>query len=219
MTISADTENTRVVRPWIAALLTIFLGWGVGFYYARRKSAWWWAIAQVLAGVIIVLGLLAIAVFVWPAAYTSIGELGITLLGWVLTLLVAGFAWAAAARAKSVTSGGAGRFFGYLLIVFIPLIASLTLSFAVRWTTVHPFRMPSGSMQPTIQVGEYFLVNKRSYGYSRYSAAPFEALLPPGRLYGTRAGARRSWLCFGQLPNPTAISSSDLSVCLAIASR
>ena len=47
-----DTEaQTRRVRPWIAALLTLFLGWGTGFYYARQiKAAKFWAVASVVIG-------------------------------------------------------------------------------------------------------------------------------------------------------------------------
>ena len=39
-------------------------------------------------------------------------------------------------------------------------------------------------MQPTLSVGDYFMVTKWSYGYSRFSFAPLEGLLPHGRAFG-----------------------------------
>jgi signal peptidase I len=42
--------------------------------------------------------------------------------------------------------------FGYVLIWIVPILVALTLRFGV----VQPFRNPSGSMQPAINVGEYF---------------------------------------------------------------
>src|SRR5690606_7597062 len=53
-----------------------------------------------------------------------------------------------------------------------------------RFTIAQPFRIPSGSMQPTLEIGDYIVVTKWSYGYSRYSFAPLEGLLPHGRLFG-----------------------------------
>lgn len=64
------------------------------------------------------------------------------------------------------------------------ILYALALAMVLRFTIAQPFRIPSGSMQPTLEVGDYIVVTKWSYGYGRYSFAPLEGLLPHGRLFG-----------------------------------
>jgi signal peptidase I len=45
--------------------------------------------------------------------------------------------------------------------VFFPVIL---LVFVIRSFIVEPFKIPSGSMNPTLLAGDYILVNKFSYG-------------------------------------------------------
>ena len=61
-------------------------------------------------------------------------------------------------------------------IIFAVLIAVVVRTFAFE-----PFSIPSGSMIPTLLVGDYLFVSKSSYGYSRYSM-PFGLPLIPGRV-------------------------------------
>lgn len=66
------------------------------------------------------------------------------------------------------------------------ILYALALAMVLRFTIAQPFRIPSGSMQPTLEVGDYIVVTKWSYGYGRYSFAPLEGLLPQGRLFGSQ---------------------------------
>jgi signal peptidase I len=62
-------------------------------------------------------------------------------------------------------------------VVYAVLIALL-----VRTVAYEPFNIPSGSMVPTLLIGDYLFVSKFSYGYSRYSL-PFGLPLFSGRIY------------------------------------
>jgi signal peptidase I len=59
----------------------------------------------------------------------------------------------------------------------------IALAWALRSLIVAPFSIPSGSMLPTLYIGDYLIVAKWPYGYSRYS---FPLQIPPlsGRLFG-----------------------------------
>ncbi len=63
-----------------------------------------------------------------------------------------------------------------------PLIFAVFLALGIRTFAYEPFNIPSGSMIPTLLVGDYLFVSKMSYGYSRYSL-PFGLPLISGRLF------------------------------------
>ncbi|OAN59036.1 signal peptidase I [Sphingobium sp. TCM1] len=65
---------------------------------------------------------------------------------------------------------------------FLWFLAKLGLFvFILRSFIVSPFNIPSESMQPRLLIGDYLLVAKWPYGYSRYSL-PFSIPLIPGRI-------------------------------------
>jgi signal peptidase I len=81
------------------------------------------------------------------------------------------------------------------------ILYALALAMVLRFTIAQPFRIPSGSMQPTLEVGDYIVVTKWSYGYGRFSFAPLEGLLPHGRLFGSQP-ERGDVIVFRPQPEP-----------------
>jgi len=65
------------------------------------------------------------------------------------------------------------------------IVQALLIALVVRTVLFQPFNIPSGSLIPTLLIGDYLFVSKYSYGYSHYSLPGFLDLAPgamPGRL-------------------------------------
>lgn len=82
-------------------------------------------------------------------------------------------------------SGGADRKaekpVGSVVETLRTIIYAVLIALFVRTVAYEPFNIPSGSMIPTLLVGDYLFVSKFSYGYSRYSL-PFGLPLFSGRV-------------------------------------
>src|SRR6202163_1193255 len=76
---------------------------------------------------------------------------------------------------KKKSSGG-------LLETIKTVVYAILIALVVRTVAYEPFNIPSGSMVPTLLVGDYLFVSKFTYGYSRYSL-PFGLPLFSGRIY------------------------------------
>jgi signal peptidase I len=69
---------------------------------------------------------------------------------------------------------------GVLELIWI-VIQAFLIAVVVRTFLFQPFNIPSGSLIPTLLIGDYLFVSKYSYGYSRYSL-PFGLPLFEGRI-------------------------------------
>jgi signal peptidase I len=77
---------------------------------------------------------------------------------------------------KAESKESAGSLLRFLLTIAI-------IAWAFRTFVGAPFNIPSGSMLPTLYIGDYVAVSKWPYGYSRYSF-PFGFPSFKGRMFG-----------------------------------
>ncbi|MFT4181019.1 MAG: signal peptidase I [Rhizobium sp.] len=80
------------------------------------------------------------------------------------------------------------------------IVQALLLAMIIRTVLFQPFTIPSGSMMPTLLVGDYIFVNKFAYGYSKYSL-PFSPDLFSGRIFASTP-KRGDVVVFRFPPNP-----------------
>jgi len=64
------------------------------------------------------------------------------------------------------------------------IVEALIIALVVRTFLFQPFEIPSGSLIPTLEIGDYLFVSKFSYGYSRYSF-PYGLAPISGRILGS----------------------------------
>ncbi len=79
---------------------------------------------------------------------------------------------------------------------------AVVIAVVFRTVAFEPFNIPSGSMVPTLLIGDYVLVSKFSYGYSRYSM-PFGPDLFSGRIFYSKP--RRGDVAVFRLPRDPSV--------------
>lgn len=84
---------------------------------------------------------------------------------------------------------------------FRTALIAVVLALFIRTFFYEPFNIPSGSMKPTLEIGDYLFVQKPAYGYSKYSF-PFGLAPLEGRVWS--AEPKRGDIIVFKIPsNPT----------------
>jgi len=65
---------------------------------------------------------------------------------------------------------------GVIIDQVVTLVIAVTIALAIRQFVIEPFRIPSGSMFPTLLIGDHLFVNKLAYG----PRLPFSEIRLPG---------------------------------------
>lgn len=72
---------------------------------------------------------------------------------------------------------------GEIVEIFKTVVYALLIALFLRVLFFQPFTIPSASMEPNLLEGDYIIVSKYAYGYSRHSI-PFSPPLFHGRIMG-----------------------------------
>lgn len=96
----------------------------------------------------------------------------------------------AGTKVRSKDEGGIGE-------TIKVVVQALLIALVVRTLLFQPFNIPSGSLIPTLLVGDYLFVSKYTYGYSKHSM-PFSPPLFAGRIWG--AEPKRGDIAVFKLP-------------------
>jgi signal peptidase I len=83
---------------------------------------------------------------------------------------------------------------------FKVVLQAILIAVLIRTFLFQPFSIPSGSLIPTLLVGDYLFVSKYSYGYSKHSL-PFSPSLITGRIWD--AAPKRGDIAVFKLPKDT----------------
>ena len=79
------------------------------------------------------------------------------------------------------------------------VIQALLIALVIRTLLFQPFNIPSGSLVPTLLIGDYLFVSKYTYGYSKHSVPFSPPMLPSGRVWA--AEPKRGDIAVFKLPS------------------
>ena len=176
---SGDVSIKRY--PWVAVLLAVFSPIYAMLYVARGRRALGYFVA--FLGTLLVVFLLNAFIGVSVNAASMLGAVLLRLVG-----VADGYQLAKACRDLDRVPWYA-RWPGLMSIIATSILTLV----AVRAFLIEPFHIPSGSMIPTLLVGDYILVSKSAYGVR----------LPSGRRIATIGQPHRGELAVFRYPeNP-----------------
>ena len=81
------------------------------------------------------------------------------------------------------------------------IVQALLIALVIRTFLFQPFNIPSGSLIPTLLIGDYLFVSKYTYGYSKHSV-PFSPDIFQGRVWA--AEPKRGDIAVFKLPKDNA---------------
>ena len=143
-----------------------------------RAAIAWSAVPTVTSVAIYLIAIAAVQLSsAGPTSPVLIGALGIFVAALGAWALIAMILMVARVQRFRLVRTIASVVLAYLSIYAFLLIIALIF----RTFLFHPFNVPSRAMEPTVLVGDYFLVSTFSYGYGRYSL-PFSPPLFRGRV-------------------------------------
>jgi signal peptidase I len=67
---------------------------------------------------------------------------------------------------------------------FMGLVWAFVVAIFIQTFFLQPFYVPTGSMYPTLEVGDFFVASKLTYGYSPYSLPWYHPKIMSGRVFG-----------------------------------
>jgi signal peptidase I len=146
-------------RSWVAALLTILFSIGLGHMYSGRlkRGILLFAFGQLL----FLLSAISLTV-VAPATSYMIFVVAINLAYFIFCVFDA--ALVARRGREDYQPVNYNRWFAYIgFIVLAGLVDGFLIPGYISANYVQAFKMPTGSMEPTLLIGDRLLVNKRIY--------------------------------------------------------
>jgi signal peptidase I len=175
---------TTPPKPWLASLLSV-LALGTGHLYAAKPRR---AALLLAAGLSLLLGMRAI-VFrpLGPVLMLALLPAAVALVIWPAV-----DAWRQAAAWTSGRSRPAySRWFVLAPFVLLSWVTTGLLRDMLRNRVVEAFRLPSGSMSPTLHPGDYVMVDKRpaARAIERGAVYAFDSVEEPGLQIMKRAVA------------------------------
>src|SRR5579871_4858727 len=110
------------------------------------------------------------------------------------------------ADAKAARPAAKGGFVHETVEIVKTIVYALLIALALKIVIFQPYTIPSASMEPNLYEGDYIIVSKYSYGWSKHSI-PFSPPLFSGRIF-FHAPQRGDIIVF-KLPRDAATARTD----------